>query len=123
MATLRWMGVPLAEVRSVEGMYKGMKGIVLVGPWMSEFSMNIGLRQRSALSPLMFIMVMELVRRKINVRSILGRMLCADDLVVVVENRQETQEALGEWKEAFEKHGLKMSMEKIEVMWVRRQRK
>ena len=32
MATLRWMGVPEAEVRLVEGMYKGSKGRVLVGP-------------------------------------------------------------------------------------------
>ena len=29
----------------------------------------------------------------------------------------------GEWKEAFEKHGLKMSMEKTEVKWVKQQRK
>uniref|UniRef100_UPI00358FDCFE uncharacterized protein n=1 Tax=Myxine glutinosa TaxID=7769 RepID=UPI00358FDCFE len=35
----------------------------------------------------------------------------------------EIQEVLGEWKEAFEKHGLKMSMEKTEVMWVGQQRK
>ena len=33
------------------------------------------------------------------------------------------QEVLGEWKEASGKHGLKMSMEKTEVMWVRQQRK
>ena len=35
-ATLRWMGVPEAEVRLVEGVYKGMKGRVLVDPGMSE---------------------------------------------------------------------------------------
>ena len=60
MVTPRWMEVPKAQVRLVEGMYKGTKGRVLVGPGMSEeFSVNIGLRQGSALSPLMFIMVME----------------------------------------------------------------
>ena len=43
MVTLRWMGVPEAEVRLEEGMYKGTKGRVLVGPGMSEeFSLNIG---------------------------------------------------------------------------------
>ena len=36
MATLIWMGVLEAEVRLVEGMCKGTKGIVLVGPGMSE---------------------------------------------------------------------------------------
>ena len=44
------MGVPEAEVRLVEGMYKGTKGSVLVGPRMSEFSVNIDLKQGSFLS-------------------------------------------------------------------------
>ena len=86
-----------AEVRLVEGMYKGMKGRVLVGPGMSEeFSVNICLRQGSALNPLMFIMMMELVSRKVSLRGSMGRMLYADDLAVVVESGQEMQEVLGE---------------------------
>ena len=51
--------------------------------------MNISLWQGSALSPLMFIMVMDLVSRKVNMRGILGRVLYADDLAVVVESRWE----------------------------------
>ena len=48
MATLRWMGVPEAEVGLVEGMYNGTKGKVLVDPGMSEeFSVNIGLKQEA----------------------------------------------------------------------------
>ena len=35
MAPLRWKGVPEAEVRLVEGMHKGTKERVLVGPGMS----------------------------------------------------------------------------------------
>ena len=101
-----------------------MKGRVLVGPGMSEeFSMNIGLRQRSTLSPLRFIMVMELVSRKVSLRSSIGRMLHADDLAVVVESEREMQEVLGKWEGSFGKHGLKMSMEKIKVIWVGQQRK
>ena len=70
MVTLKWMEVPEAEVRLVEGMYKGTKVRALVGPGMSEeFSVNIGLRQGSALSPVMFIMVMELVSRKVSLRG------------------------------------------------------
>ena len=43
--TLRWLGVPEAEVKLAEGMYKGTKGRVLLCPGMSEeFSVNIGLR-------------------------------------------------------------------------------
>ena len=114
------MGWPETEVRFVEEMHKETKGRVLVGPGMSEeFSMNIGLRQRSSLSPLMFIMVMEQVSSSVSLRSSMRRMFYANNLAVVVERRREMQEVLGEGKEAFEKHGLKMSMEKTEVIWVR----
>ena len=83
MATLRWMVMAEAEVRLVEGMYKGTKGRFLVGPGMSEeFNVNIGVRQGSSLSPLMFIMAMELVSRMVRLRGSMGRMLCADDLAV-----------------------------------------
>ena len=47
MATLRWMGVPEAEVRMVEGTYeKTTARVVVVGEGASEeFEVNIGLRQ------------------------------------------------------------------------------
>ena len=85
--------------------------------------MNISLWQGSALSPLMFIMVMVLVTRKVSLRGSMGRMLYVDDLAVVVESGRDMQEVLGEWKEAFGKHWLKISVEKTEVMWVGQQRK
>ena len=78
-------------------MYKGMKGCIFVGPGTSEeFSVNIGLRQGSSLSPLMFIMVIELVSRKVSLRGSMGRMLYGDDLGVMVESGWEMQEVLGE---------------------------
>ena len=53
-------------------------------------------------------MVMEMVCRKVSLRGSLGRMLKLDDLAVVLQSGQEMQKVLGEWKEAFGKHGLKM---------------
>ena len=55
--------------------------------------------QRSTLSPLMFIMVMELV----SMKDILRKQMYAHDVVRVAESEQDVLE---EWKEAFEKHGL-----------------
>ena len=40
-----------------------------------------------------------------------------------VGSGREMQEGPGEWMEAFGKHGLKISQEKTEVMWVRQQGK
>ena len=51
MATLRWMGVPEAEVRMVEGMYEKTTTRVVVGEGTSEeFKIKIGPRQGSVLS-------------------------------------------------------------------------
>ena len=41
---------------------------------------------------------------------------------MTADNKQELQEVLEEWKGVFKKHGLKMSLEKTEVMWVGHQR-
>ena len=71
MATVRWTGVPEAEARMVEAMYERTKGRVVVGSGLSEeFPVNIGLRQGSALSPLLFIIVMELISRKISTKDV-----------------------------------------------------
>ena len=105
---VRWMGVPEAEARMVEAMYERTKGRVAVGSGLSEeFPVNIGLRQGSALSPLRFIMVMEIISRKISTKDILRKMMYADDLAIIAESKQNLQEVLDEWKGVFEKHGLK----------------
>ena len=123
MATVRWMGVPEAEAMMVEAMYERTKGTVVVGSGLSEeFPVNIGLRQGSALSPLLFIMVMEIISRKINTKDIFRKKMYADDLAIIAESKQDLQEVLEEWKGVFEKHGLRMSLEKTEVIWIGHQR-
>ncbi len=65
MATLRWMGVPEAAVRTVEGMNEKTTAIGVVREGASEdFDVKIGLRQGSVLSPLLFISVLDLISRK-----------------------------------------------------------
>ena len=103
--------------------HENTKGRVVVGSGMSnEFLVNIGLSQGCGLSPLLFILVMELISRKISATDPLGKIMYADDLVIVAEHREEWQGALEEWNEMFKKHGLKMNLDKTEVMWVGKQR-
>ena len=47
---------------------------------------------------MLFILVMELISRKI---------MYADDLVIDAEHREELQGGLEKWNEMFKKHGLK----------------
>ena len=46
----------------------------------------------------------------------------ADNLAIIAESKQELQEVLEEWKGVFKKNGLRMGLEKIEVMWVGHQK-
>ena len=74
MATLRWMGVPEAEVRMVEGMYKNTTARVVVGEGASEeFEVKIG----------MFIAVLDLISRKTVMKDAMKKLLYADDLALV----------------------------------------
>ena len=49
-------------------------------------------------------------------------MMYADDLAIIAESKQELQEVLEEWKGVYKKHGLRMSLEKTEVILVGHQR-
>ena len=106
VATLRWMGVPEAEVRLVEGTYEKTTAIVVVGGGASEeFEANIGLRQSSVLSPLLFIAVLDLISRKTVVKDDMKKPLYTDDLSLVANDKQELQGTMEEWNGLFIKHG------------------
>ena len=69
------MGVPEAEMRMVEGICEETKGLIVCGSRISEeFRVDVGLRQGSALSPLLFIAVMEVISRKASTRDILRKL-------------------------------------------------
>ena len=90
MATLRWMGVPEAEVRMVEGTYEKAIAIVMVAEGTSdEFEVNIGLRQGSVLSPLLFIAVLDLISRKTVMKDAMKKLLYTDDLALVANDKHE----------------------------------
>ena len=104
MATLRWMRVPEAEVRMVEGTYEKTTARVLVGEGASnELEFKNELRQGSVLSTLLFIAVLNLISKKTVAMKTL---LYADDLTLVTNGKQELNETMVEWNGLFIKHGL-----------------
>ena len=47
-----------------------------------------------------------------------NNILYADDLAVVVGNKEDLLKVLQEWNNTFRKHGLRMNLQKTEVMWI-----
>ena len=56
--------------------------------------MGVGLRQGSALNPLFFIMVMNLISGKVSEQEELMKILYAYDLAVVADNKDDLQKTL-----------------------------
>ena len=115
-------GVPEGEVSLVEGTYDA-KNRVLCGPGVSGES-KVSLTQGSALSILLFIAVMKLISRKICTKDYYGN-YCTQThgLAVVADGEANLQEQLIEWKDMFSRLGLRVCLEKTEVMWVGHRRK
>ena len=67
---LRKLGVEERLVRMVEVMYVGVKSMVKVGDGCSkEFGVDVGVRQGSVLSPLLFIIVIDAVSMGFRIDS------------------------------------------------------
>ena len=117
MATLSWMGVPMAEVRMVEGTYEETKGSVRTG--------NIGgiqgeRRTETGECPKPTVMHCRSGSDQ-QESEYNGHSPYADDLAVVADNEANFQERIVDWKEIFGKYGLRVSLEKMEVLLIGQQ--
>ena len=74
------------------------------------------------LSPLLFIAVLDLISSKTVVKDAMKKLLYADDLALVANGKEELQETMEEWNGLFTKHGLKLNLEKTEVLHIGHQR-
>ena len=74
----------------VEEMYKETTVVVRAERETSEqFGVGVGLRQGSALSPLLFIVVMNLISGKVSEQEELKTILYADNLALVADNKED----------------------------------
>ena len=81
----------------------------------SGFEVTLGMHQGSALSPLLFVIVMEAISREFRV-ALPWELLYADDLVVIAETEEDLIKRLNEQKNNVENRGIRVNMNKTKIM-------
>jgi hypothetical protein len=112
---LRKKKVPEIYVRCIQEMYAGATTRVLTPVGASdELPVTVGVHQGSALSPYLFVVVMDVICG--NCGEAPWTMLYADDVVITTTDRDSLQSQLQGWKDRLEKFGLKLSLAKTEYL-------
>ena len=110
------LGVEEWLVSAVMSMYTGVKTVVRTVYGNSKgFEVKVGMHQGSALSPLLFVIVMQAISREFRV-SLPWELLYADDLAVIAETEEELIKRLNDWKDNVESIGKRVSMNTTKVM-------
>ena len=114
--SLRMRNVPEAYVEVIQDMYSETTTSIRSEAGMGDrFTVKVGLHQGSALSPLLFIMLMDVISKKVKMDPPYG-MLFADDIVLCNNTMEGLMESLDKWSEALEQRGLKVSRQKTQYM-------
>ena len=106
---MRKSGIVEKYVQLVQNMYEGSDTVVRCAVGTTEsFKVKVGLHQGSALSPLLFAVIMDRLTDEVR-REPPWKMLFADDIVICEETRQELERRLESGKYALERRGMKVS--------------
>ena len=113
---MRKRGISEAMVRTVMSFYEDAKTRLRVGLELSEkFKVKDGGHKGSALSPLLFAIVVYVITE--NVRNgLMSEMFYADDLILISETMEGLRAKFWKWKEAFESKVLKVNLRKAKVV-------
>jgi len=114
---LRKGGVDEWLVKTVMAMYEGAQTVVRTTEGDSKaFNVKVGLHQGSVLSPLLFVIVMEMISGELRAGLPL-ELLYADDLILMAESEESLHDKIVKWKSGLEAKGLKMNTGKTKVMF------
>ena len=78
-----------------------------------KITVRVGLHQGSSLSPYLFDMILDVMRRGIKEQPP-WCMVFADDIVLCSTRREHVERKLEEWRSAMEERGLKISRKNTE---------
>ena len=114
--SLRKNNVPEGYIKVIQDMYKDSLTQIQTRDGCTDyFSIDVGLRQGSALSPLLFITIMDVLASELGSKPP-ESMLFADDLVLCETSRETVEQEFERWRDQFERHGLRISRTKTEYM-------
>ena len=118
---LRRQKVPERLITLIMALYNNSRSKVRTMAGTSEeFDINVGVHQGSALSPLLFVVVMQEATRTARGDN-MWDLLYADDLVITAESEEEAVRKFSIWKREMETRGLKVNMNKTKMMVVGRE--
>jgi len=114
--SLRKRNVPEKLVRLVKATYDNAETVVRTTHGQTEpFKIKVGLHQGSALSPFLFLVVLDTISKEFRT-GLPRELLFADDLVLIAESEEEAQEMWLKWQSGMARHGLKANTSKTVVM-------
>ncbi|XP_037775541.1 uncharacterized protein LOC119572505 [Penaeus monodon] len=80
-----------------------------------NFEIKVGVHQGSALSPLLFAVVMDCLTEEVR-RPSPWDIMCADDVVICTNDRETCEEKLEQWTRDLERRCMKVSITKTEYL-------
>ena len=100
------MGSKKAEVewlvKPVMAMYEGAQTVDRTTEGdRKAFNVKVGLHQGSVLSPLLFVIVMEMISRELRAGLHIG-LLYADDLILMAESEESLHHQIVKWKSGMD---------------------
>ena len=100
-------GVEEVYVKAIQDMYTDCKTAMRThAGTTASFEVGVGLHQGSAISPPLFIIIMDVIAENIDTTP--QAMLFADDLVLCEEMKEEAEQQLEVWRNAMESRGLRV---------------
>ena len=106
---LRKKNISEAYITIIQDMYKATTTRVKTGCGLTQyFNIEVGLHQGSTLSPILFIIIMDVLASSIQ-RDPPWAMLFVDDLVICEKSRLEVEQQLDRWREVLEENGLRIT--------------
>ena len=89
--------------------------LILAAGESNSFGVEVGLHQGSALSPYLFLLLMDVLTEDVR-KDVPGSMMFADDIVLCGDDETDMTEYLETWRRALEDRGMRISRPKTQFM-------